>query len=80
MPPEAIYLQVSSSSGSSWNDRLNQFTITDQYFAMPLYQLLNEEMIDFDKPELPRDDLDFLCQRYSSEALEFQEGISKQDR
>ena len=59
---------------------MNQFTITDQYFAMPLYQLLNEEMIDFDKPELPRDDLDFLCQRYSSEALEFQEGISKQDR
>ena len=66
VPLEVITLQVQSTNGSAWNDRLNQFTITDQYFAMPLYQLLNDEMIDFDKPELPRDDLEFLTQRYCS--------------
>ena len=43
---------------------------------MPLYQILNEEMIDYDKPELPRDDLNFLCQRYSSESAEIAEGAS----
>ena len=41
--------------------------ITETYFAMPLYQLLNEEMINFDSPDLPKDDLDFLCQRYSDD-------------
>ena len=59
---------------------MNQFTITDQYFSMPLYQIFNEEMIDFDKPELPRDDLEFLCQRYSPEVLEHSEEMSAEKR
>lgn len=47
---------------------------------MPLYQIFNEEMIDFDKPELPRDDLEFLCQRYSPEILEHSEEMSAEKR
>ena len=41
--------------------------ITENYFAMPLFQILNEEMINFDSPDLPKDDLEFLCERYSDE-------------
>ena len=47
---------------------------------MPLYQILNEEMVDYDKPELPRNDLEFLCQRYSSEEAKMAEGLTKQAR
>ena len=47
---------------------------------MPLYQILNEEMIDFDKPELPKDDLEFLCKRYSSEECKLSDGIGKQEK
>ena len=42
--------------------------ITESFFSMPLYQILNDEMINFDSHELPRDDLDFLCHRYSDES------------
>lgn len=35
--------------------------ITDSYFSLPLYQILNQEMINFDSPDLPKDDLEFLC-------------------
>ena len=41
--------------------------ITDSYFSMPLFQILNEEMINFDSPDLPKDNLEFLCERYSDE-------------
>jgi len=61
VPPEVIHLQPFSSTGSVWSEKLNLFTITDQYFAMPLYQIFNDEMVDYDKPELPRSDLEFLC-------------------
>lgn len=43
--------------------------VTESYFSMPLYQILNEEMINFDSPDLPKDDLEFLCQRYSDERI-----------
>ena len=44
-------------------------SVTEAYFSMPLYQLLNEEMINFDSQELPKDDLPFLCERYSDEQV-----------
>jgi len=45
-----------------------QLPVTDAYFSMPLYHLLNQEQINFNSPDLPHDDLEFLCQRYSDEA------------
>ena len=55
--------------------------VTDSYFAMPLYQLFNEEMINFDSPDLPKDDLEFLCQRYSDEkALDCEDNTSKETK
>ena len=39
--------------------------VTESYFAMPLYHVLNEEMINFDSPDLPNNDLPFLCDRYA---------------
>lgn len=35
--------------------------ITETYFSMPLFHLFNQEMINFNSPELPVDDLEFLC-------------------
>ena len=54
--------------------------ITETYFAMPLYQLLNEEMINFDSPDLPKDDLDFLCQRYSDDLYLDMPDLSAKER
>ena len=34
-------------------------------------------MIDYDKPELPKDDLDFLIKRYSSEKIEIADNLTK---
>lgn len=78
VPIEAIYLvqHGSGPNAGAWGEKPSSWSITDQYFSMPLYQILNEEMIDYDKPELPRDDLNFLCQRYSSESVEITEGAS----
>lgn len=47
---------------------------------MPLYQVLNQEMIDYDKPEIPRDDIEYLCERYSSEEAKLSEDMSKKER
>lgn len=41
--------------------------VYETYFSIPLFQLLNDEMINFDSPDLPVDDLPFLCARYSNE-------------
>ena len=41
--------------------------VTESYFSMPLYQILNDEMINFNSPDLPKDDIDFLCERYSDD-------------
>ena len=43
--------------------------ITETYFSMPLFHLLNPEMINLNSPCLPVDDIEFLCQRYSDEQL-----------
>lgn len=80
VPAETIYLQLHGTTGHQWSDRLNLFTITDQYFAMPLYQVLNEEMINFDNLELPRDDLEFLCDRYSAQKADISADLSKQEK
>ena len=41
---------------------------------MPLFHLFNQEMINLNSPCLPVDDVEFLCQRYSDEAvMDFEE-------
>ena len=74
VPPEAIVLR--EHKNYDW-DRQSVFPVTEQYFAAPLCELLNEEMIDFDDPHLPKDNLLFLCQRYSSREAEIPEGASR---
>ena len=37
-------------------------------------------MIDYDDPHLPKDNLDFLCKRYSSREAEVPEGATKKQR
>ena len=54
--------------------------ITDSYFSMPLFQILNEEMINFDSPDLPKDNLDFLCTRYSDDKYMDESELSTLER
>ena len=47
VPKETLYLvPKKAGSGGPWGG--DSFSITDQYFAMPLYQIFNEEMIDYE--------------------------------
>jgi hypothetical protein len=53
--------------------------VTEGYFAMPLYQVLNDEMINFDSPDLPSNDLKFLCERYSDDTI-FDADLTEQEK
>ena len=46
---------------------------------MPLYHVLNDEMINFDSPDLPSNDLKFLCERYSDDAI-FDADLTQQEK
>ena len=77
VPPEAIVLR--EHKNYDW-DRQSVFPVTEQYFAAPLCELLTEEMVDFDDHHLPKDNLGFLCKRYSAREAEIPEGTSRKRR
>ena len=75
VPVETIFLEPQVGRGGDGN-----FSITDQYFAMPLNRIFAEDLIDLSMAELPRGDLGYICAWYSSEKVEVAETLSKQEQ
>ena len=74
VPPETLVLKEHKNLDYTG---LSQFPVTEQYFAVPLYMVFSEEMIDLEDPYLPKNNLDWLCERYSSQQAEIDDGATK---
>lgn len=75
VPVETIYLESSVGRGGEVN-----FPITDQYFAMPLNRVFNEELIELSKIEMIRADLSYSCAWYSAEPAQISDEVSREER
>ena len=65
MPIETIYIENTTGV------REASFSITDQYFALPLNKIFQDELVDYAKlTPATRGDLEFICAWYSTEKVD----------